>query len=65
MTIVRTFDTCGGQPRIEDHRVTVVNILGFLAGGMSIKDICDDFSLTEKQVVEAIEWCKDYIDEQF
>jgi len=32
---------------------------------MNINEICEEFSLTKEQVIEAIEWAKDYIEGQF
>ncbi len=63
--IVMTKDCCGGSPRIEGRRITVSDILGNLADGLSIVEIAEDFQLTTSEVVEAIEWAKDYIEFQF
>ena len=65
MTIVITKDTCGGSPRIDGRRITVYNILGYLAGEMTIDEICEEFYLTKREVIEAIEWAKEYIEGQF
>jgi len=65
MPIVTTKDTCSGSSRIDGRRITVYNILGYLAGEMTIDDICEEFNLKKEQVIEAIEWAKEYIEEQF
>ena len=65
MAIVITKDTCSGSPRIDSRRITVYNILGYLAGEISIDEICEEFNLTKEQVIEAIEWAKEYIEGQF
>ena len=65
MPIVITKDTCSGSPRIDGRRITVYNILGYLAGEMTISEICEEFNLTKEQVIEAIKWAKEYIEEQF
>jgi len=65
MPIVITKDTCSGSPRINGRRITVYNILGYLAGEMTISEICEEFNLTKEQVIEAIEWAKEYIECQF
>jgi len=65
MPIVITKDTCSGSPRIDGRRITVYNILGYLAGEMTISEICEEFNLTKEQVIEAIEWVKEYIEGQF
>jgi len=65
MSIVITKDTCSDSPRINRRRITVYNILGYLAGEMTISEICEEFNLTKEQVIEAIEWAKEYIEGQF
>ena len=65
MSIVITKDTCSGSPRIDGRRITVYNILGYLAGEMTINEICKEFNLTKREVIEAIEWAKEYIEGQF
>jgi len=65
MSIIITSRTCGRQPRIEGHRITVIDILRQLAEGMDIHEIADDFKLTEREVTEAVKWCANYIDEKF
>lgn len=65
MSIVITKDTCGGHPRIAGRRIEVFVILGYLAEGMTIKEIAEQYKLTEQQVKEAIEWAKDYVYKQF
>jgi len=65
MSIVITKDTCSGSPRIDGRRITVYNILGYLVGEMTINDICEEFHLTKEQVIEAIEWAKEYIENKF
>ena len=65
ISIIITKDTCSGSPRIDGRRITVYNILGYLAGEMTISEICEEFNLTKEQVIEAIEWAKEYIECQF
>ena len=65
MPIVITKDTCSGSPRIDGRRITVYNILGYLAGEMTIDEICEEFYLTKREVIEAIEWAKEYIEGKF
>lgn len=46
---------CDGQPRIEDTRITVVAILSYLAGGMSVEQIAEAYpKLSQEDVYEAI-----------
>jgi len=65
MSIVISKDTCSGLPRIDGRRITVSNILGYLAGGMVINEIFEQFNLDKEQVIEAIEWAKEYIENKF
>ena len=65
MSIVITKDTCSGSPRIDGRRITVYNILGYLAGEMTIDEICEEFYLTKREIIEAIEWAKKYIEGKF
>ena len=32
---------------------------------MTINEICEEFNLKKEQVIEAIEWAKEYIEKQF
>jgi uncharacterized protein (DUF433 family) len=44
----------GGKPVIAGTRMPVHIILGSLAGGMSIEEVCEDYYLTDDQVRAAI-----------
>jgi len=65
MPIAITKDTCSGSPRIDGRRITVYNILGCLTGELNMDEICEEFNLTKEQVLEAIEWAKEYIENKF
>ena len=45
-----------GKPVIRGTRVPVDLILGALAGGMSYKEICEDYEVTEEDIRAAIEY---------
>ncbi len=45
-----------GKPVIRGTRVPVDLILGALAGGMSYKEICEDYEITEDDIRAAIEY---------
>ena len=45
-----------GKPVIRGTRVPVDLILGALAGGMSYKEICEDYEITEEDIRAAIEY---------
>jgi uncharacterized protein (DUF433 family) len=50
----------GGKPCIRGMRITVSDILGWLASGMSIQDILADFDeLTEKDIYAALSYAAD------
>ena len=49
----------GGKPCIRNMRITVYDILNWLALGMSFKDIIDDFpELTEDDIRAALVFVK-------
>ncbi|OFY50744.1 MAG: hypothetical protein A2W85_18265 [Bacteroidetes bacterium GWF2_41_31] len=50
----------GGKPCIRGMRITVNDILGWLAAGMSIQDILTDFDeLTETDIYAALSYAAD------
>jgi len=65
MPIIITKDTCSGIPRILARRITVIDILKNLQSGMTISEISEDYSISKKEVDDAIEWIIKYIDNNF
>ncbi|HKK81591.1 MAG TPA: DUF433 domain-containing protein [Prolixibacteraceae bacterium] len=50
----------GGKPCIRGMRITVSDILGWLASGMTIQDILTDFEeLTEDDIYAALSFAAD------
>jgi uncharacterized protein (DUF433 family) len=50
----------GGKPCIRGMRITVSDILGWLASGMTVQDILSDFDeLTEKDIYAALSYAAD------
>jgi uncharacterized protein (DUF433 family) len=50
----------GGKPCIRGMRITVADILGWLASGMSIEEILGDFDeLTEEDIYAALSYAAD------
>lgn len=50
----------GGQPCIRRMRITVYDVLGWLAAGMSHAEILDDFpELTEADIIACLEFAAD------
>ena len=45
-----------GKPVIRGTRVPLDIILGSLAGGMSFKEICEDYEIIEEDIRAAIEY---------
>ncbi len=53
-------DKRGGKPCIRRMRITVYDILGWLASGMSHAEILDDFpELTEQDIRACLEFAAD------
>jgi uncharacterized protein (DUF433 family) len=50
-----------GKPVIKGTRVPVDLILGALAGGMSYKEICEDYEITEEDIRAAIEYAANMV----
>ncbi|MFN3756707.1 MAG: DUF433 domain-containing protein [Flavobacterium sp.] len=50
----------GGKPTIRGMRITVGDVLGCLASGMSIQEILSDFEeLTEQDIYAALSYAAD------
>lgn len=54
--IVIDKDIRHGKPVIRGTRVPVDIILGSLAGGMSYKEVCEDYAITEDDIKAAMEY---------
>jgi uncharacterized protein (DUF433 family) len=53
-------DKRGGKPCIRQMRITVYDVLGWLAAGMSTTEIIDDFpELMETDVLACLEFAAD------
>ncbi len=53
-------DKRGGKPCIRGMRITVYDVLGWLAAGMSHAEILDDFpELTEEDIRACLEFAAD------
>jgi uncharacterized protein (DUF433 family) len=53
-----------GRPVIKGTRVPVVRILGELAGGTPLEEICDQYGVTVQDIVAAIEYASELVDAQ-
>jgi len=56
---------CSGKPCIRGTRIMVKNILGMIAGGYTISKILEAYpELTHEDVVEALDYTSQVIDEE-
>lgn len=46
-------DKMGGQPCIRGHRITVYDILDYLASGMTVEQILQDFPQLTREDIQA------------
>ena len=54
----------GGRPVIEGTRVPLQVILGSLAGGMTVPQVCEQYRVTEPQVRAALSYAADTLADQ-
>ncbi|SNX54059.1 DUF433 domain-containing protein [Thermoanaerobacterium sp. RBIITD] len=60
--IVVDNDILAGMPTISGRRIPVSLILSCLKDNMSIEEICSEYSLTEEDVKNAIDFAIDLLD---
>lgn len=53
-----------GKPVIRGTRVPIVRIIGGLAGGMSIEEVCHEYGVTEAEVRAALTYASEVIDQE-
>jgi len=51
----------GGTPVIKGTRVAVQIVVGSLAGGMTVQEVCDEYGVTEDQVRAALAYAADTV----
>jgi uncharacterized protein (DUF433 family) len=51
-----------GKPVIQGTRVPVVRILGGLAGGMSLEEVCQEYGVSREDLHAALQYATDLID---
>ncbi len=54
----------GGKPVIKGTRVPVQVIVGSLAGGMAVEEICREYRVTEKDVHAALAYAAEVLTEE-
>ena len=58
--IVSTADVLRGKPRVQDTRIPVSLILGYLAAGHTAEDIMVEFpDLTKEQIMACLDYARD------
>lgn len=50
-----------GKPVIKDTRVTVEEVLGYLAGGMETKEIVDEYGVTREGIQAAVKYAASFL----
>lgn len=62
--VVKTAGILGGEPRVEDARISVLQIFDMVTGGMTIDEIVAGYpSLTPAQIHDAVSYAYDHPDE--
>ena len=62
--VVKSAGTLGGEPRVEDTRLSVLKIFDMAEHGMSVAEIIADFPfLTPAQVHDALSYAHDHPDQ--
>lgn len=62
--VVKSADTLGGEPRVENSRIPVRQIFDMVVAGTPIAEIVDDFPpLTPAQIHDAVSYAYDHPDE--
>jgi len=51
-----------GKPVIRGTRVPVVRIVGGLAGGMTVEDVCREYEVTEADIRAALRYAAELVD---
>ena len=62
--VVKSADTLGGEPRVEDTRISVLQVFKMVTGGMTLEEITTGWpSLTPAQIYDAVSYAYDHPDE--
>ncbi len=57
-------EVCHGKPIIRGTRVPVTRIIGSLAGGMTTREICDEYDVTDEDVRAALAYAQELVDSE-
>lgn len=50
-----------GKPIVKDTRITVEEVLGMLAGGMTYQEIEQEYGLTKKKIQAVIDYAASFL----
>ncbi|MFI5395209.1 MAG: DUF433 domain-containing protein [Candidatus Binatia bacterium] len=53
-----------GRPVIRGTRVPIVRLLGGLAGGMSVDEVCREYDVTQEDVRAALAYASQLVEEE-
>ena len=59
--IISDPEILGGRPIIKGHRITVSQIIGHIAAGDSIEEVCDSYDLTETEIKAALTYAAESV----
>ena len=52
-------DICSGKPVIKGTRIPVEIIIGKLAGGMTYEEVIEEYGITQKDILAALNYAAD------
>jgi uncharacterized protein (DUF433 family) len=55
---------CHGKPVIRGTRVPVAHVIGYMAGGMSFDDVQKDFDLAPEDVLAALDYAAELLNQE-
>ena len=50
-----------GKPTLKGTRITVTDVLGWLAGGMDFDEIKEEYGIDKKQVTDALKYMEGWV----
>lgn len=62
--IIADSDIMHGKPVVEGTRVPVEVILNTLAEGVSVEDVCEEYSLEKEQVLDAVKYAAERVSDE-
>jgi uncharacterized protein (DUF433 family) len=62
--IISDPEILGGRPTLKGHRIAISQLIGQLAGGMSVQDIRDDYELTDEEIQAILRYAASVVKEK-